>query len=330
LVGERTLPQLHFSVDRFTMPFMLGSSLILTALLGLLNKRPHLQVGLLALLLAFSAGKQFQTNSLYRHDWDTQRALFWQMAWRIPAMQPGTTLLSNDLPVTLFSDNSLSGPLNWIYSPPGRMNHILYFASVRTTEGRALGTGLVPGIKFKQNYLATTFDGDTSKMVVFVFDPPACLRVLDPEIDPHNKLIPALLRDAAALSNPSMILPSPAAVLPEFYQPEIARGWCFDFAQAELARQTFDWQAVNQIYKRTLKNGERTNDPLEYFVFIEALAHSGDWKDAQKLTLDAYKVSKEMTRPSLCALWKRIERDTAVDQTSPAAVQQARTALVCP
>lgn len=329
LVGERTLPQLHFSVDRFTMPFMLGSSLILTALLGLLNKWPRAQVGLLALLLAFSTGKQFQTNSLYRHDWDSQRALFWQMSWRIPALQPGTTLLSNDLPMTLFSDNSLTGPLNWIYSPPGSMNHILYFASVRTTEGRALGTGLLPGIQFKQNYLATTFDGNTSKMVVFVFQPPACLRVLDPEIDPNNKLIPALLRDAAALSNTTMILPAPAAILPEFYQPEIARGWCHEFAQAELARQSGDWQAVNQIYKRTIKAGERTNDPLEYFVFIEALAHSGYWKDAQKLSMDAYKVSKEMTRPSLCALWKRIERDTSVDPASPATVEQTRKSLAC-
>ncbi|MEI6291064.1 MAG: hypothetical protein WCP19_11585, partial [Chloroflexota bacterium] len=201
LVGEKTMPQLHFSTDRFTLSFMLGSSLIIAALAGLLHKYPRLQFGFLALLIGFSVGKQFQANSLYRHDWETQQNLFWQMSWRIPGIQPGTTFLSNDLPVTLFSDNSLTGPLNWVYSPPGKMNTILYFASVRTQEGRALGEGLLPGVAFEQNYLATTFKGNTSNMIVFNFSPPACLRVLDPEIDPLNKLLPPVLRDAAALSS---------------------------------------------------------------------------------------------------------------------------------
>ena len=53
------------------------------------------------------------------------------MSWRMPALEKGTILISNDLPVTYYSDNSLTGPLNWIYSPPGEMNVILYFASVR-------------------------------------------------------------------------------------------------------------------------------------------------------------------------------------------------------
>ena len=329
LVGEKTLPQLHFSADRFTLSFMLGSSLITAGLLGLLNKTPRLQLGLLALLIGFSVGKQFQANSLYRHDWDTQRALFWQMSWRIPALEPGTTLLSNDLPVTLFSDNSLSGPLNWIYSAPGKMEHILYFASVRTQEGRALGTGLQPGMAFTQNYLATTFSGNTSNMVVFNFSPPGCLRVLDPQIDPLNKLLPPLLRDAARLSNPAMILMAPAANLPAFYNPEIERGWCYTYAQAELARQAGDWQTALDLYNQALKLGQRPNDPLENFVFIEAFAHTNDWENARKLNRDTYKFSKEVMRPSLCALWQRIEHEAPQNPQKESSLQTVRTDLGC-
>ncbi|MEI7849246.1 MAG: hypothetical protein WCK35_25840, partial [Chloroflexota bacterium] len=98
LVGEKTMPQLHFSADRFTLPLMLGSSLLAVALIGLLSKFPRFQITILALLIGFSVGKQFQNNAIYRHDWETQRSLFWQMSWRIPSMVPGTTLLSNDLP----------------------------------------------------------------------------------------------------------------------------------------------------------------------------------------------------------------------------------------
>jgi hypothetical protein len=329
LVGERTLPQLHFSADRFTLSFILGSSLIVAALLGFLDRYPKIQLALLALLVGFSVGKQFQTNAIYRRDWDTQRAFFWQMSWRAPALEPGTAILSNDLPVTVFSDNSLSGPLNWIYSPPGQMNTILYFASVRTQEGRTLGDKLEPGHTFDQNYLATVFHGSTSKMVVVNFAPPGCFRVLDPEIDPLNKLLPPELRDAAFLSQPALIHTANPVSLPAFEDPEIPRNWCFYFSRAELARQTGDWAAVVQLGQQALALGDRPNDPLENFVFIEGDAHTGQWEPARKLTRETLKFSKEIMRPLLCTLWGRIEREVPAGADREAAVQGARADLQC-
>jgi len=329
LVGERTLPQLHFSADRFTLSFMLGSSLIVAALLGFLDRYPKVQYTFLALLIGFSVGKQFQTNALYRRDWDTQRAIFWQMSWRIPELQPGTTLLSNDLPVTLFSDNSLSGPLNWIYSSPGRMEHILYFATVRSQEGRALGQGFTPNLPIVQNYLAKTFYGNTSNMVVFNFAPPGCFRVLDPEIDPLNKLLPPVLREAAFLSNPSLIRTEKPVSLPDFYTPEIPRAWCYYFSKAELARQNSDWSGVLGFHQQALVTGDRPNDPVENFVFIEGYAHTGQWAQARKLTRETYKFSKEVMRPLLCTLWQRIEREVPVSPEKGSAVTGAFGDLSC-
>jgi len=329
LVGERTLPQLHFSADRFTLSFILGSSLIVAALLGFLEKYPKVQLTLLALLIGFSVGKQFQTNAVYRRDWETQRVFFWQMSWRLPSLEPGTALLSNDLPVTVFSDNSLSGPLNWIYSPPGRMDTILYFASVRTQEGRALGAKLEPGLAFDQNYLATVFHGNTSRMVVVNFAPPGCFRVLDPEIDPLNRLLPPELREAAFLSNPALIYAANPVSLPDFYNPEISHSWCFYFSKAELARQTGDWKLVVSLGEQAFALGDRPNDPVENFVFIEGFAHAGEWADARKLTRETYKFSKEVMRPLLCALWQRIEREAPASAEKGTAVQGTRTDLQC-
>jgi len=348
LVGERTLPQLHFSADRFTLSFVLGSSLILVALLSFLDRYPKVQYALFALLIGFSVGKQFQTNALYRRDWDTQRAMFWQMSWRMPELQPGTALLSNDLPVTLFSDNSLSGPLNWIYNSsnavksqpapervsPGEtfdsgMNYILYFATVRSQEGRALGQGFAPNMPIVQNYLAKTFYGNTSNMVVFNFAPPGCFRVLDPEIDPLNKLLPPVLRDAAFLSNPALIHADHPVGLPDFYNPEIPHTWCYYFSKAELARQNADWEGVQGFYQQALATGDRPNDPVENFVFIEGFAHASQWDNARKLTKDAYKFSKEVMRPMLCALWQRIDREAPAGPEKVAAVTAVRQELGC-
>jgi hypothetical protein len=64
------------------------------------------------------------------------------------------------------------------------------------------------------------------------------------------------------------------------------------------------------FYKQALSTGDRPNDPLENFVFIEGSAHAGKWDDARRLTKDVYKFSKEVMRPLLCTLWQRIERET--------------------
>ena len=302
-------PGLVFSGDRFNISFMLASSLVVAGLLGLMEKRPRVQLIVLAVLIAFSAGKQFQLANSYRRDWSTQKNLFWQMAWRMPSLTPGTTLLTNDLPFTFYSDNSLSGPLNWIYSPPGKMDHILYFASVRTQPGRAIGAGLKADVPIKQYYLSTTFYGNTSQMIVLNFDPPNCLRVLNPEIDMDNKLLPPLLRDAAFLSQPSLISAENPVTLPaQFYGPELAHGWCYYFEKAELARQMGDWAGVVKLGKQAFAAGN-PNDPMERLVFIEAYAHIHDWRAAIKLTKEAYKISPEYTRLPLCRLWRRIAND---------------------
>ncbi|MCS6994345.1 MAG: hypothetical protein NZP74_10990 [Anaerolineales bacterium] len=344
LVGERTLPELHFPADRFTLSFLLGTSLMLAALLGWLSRFPRLQLTLLALLLGFSVGKHFQTNALYRRDWETQRAFFWQLSWRAPALQPGTTLLTNDLPLTVFSDNSLSGPLNWIYNsnapqtlhvtPQGKalsttdtgMHYILYFVSVRAQEGRALAGKLEPGHRFTQNYLATTFEGNTSQILVVHFNPPGCVRILDPEIDPLNRLLPPDLRDAAFLSRPHLVSTAPPVRLPGFYQPEIPRGWCYYFSKAELARAEQDWQTVIELHRQAQNLGDHPNDPLENFVFIEAYAHTEDWKQARTLTRETYRISREFLRPTLCALWGRIAREVP---NSADEVRAAREDLGC-
>ena len=322
-------PQLHFSADRFTMPFMLGSSLLAVALISLFHSKPKLQYGLLALLVAFSIGKQFETNIAYIRDWDVHRDLFWQMSWRIPSLEPNTAIISNDLPVTYFSDNSLSGPLNWIYAREGEMDHILYFISIRLNRGLP---DLVPGLPIEQNYLAKTFHGNTSQLVVIDYSPPGCLRVLDPQIDFTNRLIVPLLRQAADLNDTSLIHKENAVTLPaSLFGQEPVHGWCYYFEKAELARQFRDWEKIVELGDTAFKLDDHPNDPVERFVFIEGYAHIGDWKRAVKLSQESYRVSKNFVGPMLCWLWQRIEFET-MDEVSEArteTISEVRNLFAC-
>jgi hypothetical protein len=138
--------------------------------------------------------------------------------------------------------------------------------------------------------------------------------VLDPQIDSANRLLVPLLRDAAGLSNTSMIQKDNPVTMPDsLFAPEPVHGWCYYFEKADLARQFGDWQKVAKLGDIAFHLDDHPNDPVERFVFIEGYAHTGDWERAVKLSRESYKVSKEYVGPLLCRLWERIETETNED-----------------
>ncbi len=323
-------PRLTFPNDRFTLPFMFGSCLLVAGLLERLATRRRegalLASLILPVLVSFSIGAQFLNANAYRRDWAMQRSLFWQLSWRAPAIQPGTMLLSNDLPMRAYSDNSLTAPLNWIYSgsdPKPTLEYLLLWPSVR--EDSVLQR-YQPGLAIEKDYLAAHFYGSTDQVVAFYFNPPGCLRILDPAIESDNQTLPAQLREAATLSDTRWIVNGPPAQLPPtLYGSEPAHGWCYYVAKADLARQQGDWQAVAVLGDAAFALGDYPNDPAERMPFIEGYAHVGRWQEAVQLTQESLSVTPLM-QPPLCALWQRIG-----EQTPDSPEQQAAlAALPCP
>jgi hypothetical protein len=181
------------------------------------------------------------------------------------------------------------------------------------------------------DFLAGEFLGSTSQAVVFYYSPPRCLRLLDPEIDSGNRLIPedSLLREAALLSSTTPILSEPIARMPEIYAPEPAHGWCYYFQKADLARQLADWETVTQLGDAAFALNDYPNDPTERFVFIEGYAHTTDWEKAVELSLTSHQVSKKYLAPLLCKLWDRIARETESTPEQKLALDEVRNKFEC-
>ena len=135
------------------------------------------------------------------------------------------------------------------------------------------------------DYLAAQFEGNTSQVVAITYQPPACLRVLDPGVDFDNKMLPEEMQAAALLSSTQWIgVDGPAAIerLPAaLYGEEPPYGWCYYFAQAEIARQQGDWDQVAALGDQAFALGDYPNDPAERLVFIEGYAHTGAWGRAE-------------------------------------------------
>jgi len=326
--------RLGFPNDRFTLPFMPGSALVLTGLLYSLPLRknwPRLLVA--GLLLGLAVGYHFANSTAYRRDWNLQKAFFWQLSWRVPGLVPGTTLVSNDLPLRFYSDNSLTAPLNWIYAPENRtqaMDYMFFYTSVRWNVDSWLASS--PGLPIEVDYLAATFSGSTDQVVVLYYQPPACLRVLDGQIEKDNQFLPVKIRTAAAnLGSSAWILPEPAtpAIPPRhYYGLEPARGWCYYYLKADLARQVQDWERVAALGDQAFDLGDYPNDPAERLPFIEGYAHLGRWQDALEQTRLAGQISPAI-RPVLCRLWQRIDPNTAENPGKQEVIQQLSIEIPC-
>ncbi|MFZ5912575.1 MAG: hypothetical protein ACOYYU_21460 [Chloroflexota bacterium] len=319
---------LAYPANRATLSFMLGASLLAAGLLALLPQR--LNWVLATILVTLAAGRQFLWSNEFRRDWNAQKNLFWQMTWRAPGLAPGTIVLMNE-ELSYYADNSLGAVLNWAYAPDNHTDRVDYALFYPTNRLDGALVDLEPGLPVSYDYLAGQFSGNTSQVVAFYYAPPGCLRLLDPEIDPYNRLLPAesLMREAASLSTTEPVLGEPLARMPGIYGLEPAHGWCYYFEQADLARQALDWEQVAALGDQAFALNDYPNDPLERFVFIEGYAHTGDWEKALKLSQDSYNVSKNVVGPLLCRLWERIEGTTTASPQKDEFVRQVVTMFVC-
>lgn len=314
--------------SRFTLPFILAVSLIVAGSIELIPSR--FRYVLLALLVGLAAGRQFLWSTDYLRSWQQQKSLFWQMAWRAPGLKPNTIVLMNQ-ELSFYADNSLNAPLNWIYDPDASASEIGYVLFYPTNRLHESLPALQKDIPIQYDYIAGRFHGNTSQAIAFYYDPPDCLRLLEPDIDPENRYLldESLMREAAKLSNHDQILNTSSAVMPRLYGPEPEHGWCYYYEKADLARQFGDWETVTRLGDEAFALNDYPNNPLERFVFIEGYAHAANWDQALKLSRESYRVSREFVGPPLCQLWNRIETETTSGPERDAAVSEAQSLFAC-
>ncbi|MBN1149194.1 MAG: hypothetical protein JXA78_18180 [Anaerolineales bacterium] len=325
--------ELFFPWDRFTLPMMAGVSLLLAGLIGLLPGARRVGVVVVGIAVGLAAGWHFQVALTYRVEWLTQRDFFWQLAWRAPGIQPGTMLLTTEMPFLYDTDNSLSAPLNWIYAPQNRSYEFAYL--LYDVEAR-LSSGLPPleeGDQLREFHRTMSFTGLTSQAILVDFRPPACLRVIDPARDRRLPDKPRYYRQILPFSRPDLILPyaDPAAQLPvQLFPLEPEHGWCYYFEKAELARQASDWERVAALGDQALAGENRIyrGKVAELLPFIEGYAHTGRWQEAVDLSIEAYQIWENMRLP-LCDTWALIQQSSAPDSEGQAAFEVLRETLQC-
>ena len=300
--------RLQTSNDRFMISMMIGGSLFVVGLVELILRDIRWKNFVCAWLIALGIGQQWFNANLFRRDWLKQQDFYWQLAWRIPTLQPNTLLITDQLPVDYETDLSFTAPINWMYAPDYARSAVPY--ALIYTEKRLGGTlpSFEAGEQVKVFLRTVNFEGSTSQAIVFKMPGKGCLRVLSSawgdEIT-YGRESGYLLK-AIPLSNPDLIKTEKDGIAKLPFLAEPKHTWCYYYTKAELARQQNDWKEVIELYDEATSLGYKPSDPFELLVFIEAQAMTGDLTAAEKLSKEAM-VSDKRIRKGLCQVWKRVQ-----------------------
>jgi hypothetical protein len=329
---------LQSSYDRFMISMMLGGSLFITGLIELLIRNSRIKTYAFVLLISLGVGQQFFNANIFRRDWAKQQEIYWQLAWRIPAMKPNTALLTDQLPIDYETDLSFTAPINWMYapnykrsSPMDEKNDLPY--ALFYTEKRLGGTSmpsLEPNTKISLPIRRVSFHGSTSQVLVIYMPKNGCLRVLDKAR--HDDITygrqSRFLVNAIPLSDPSNIIVNNNQTAKLSFLSEPEHTWCYYFAKAELAYQQSDWKKVIALIDEARSLGYEPEDPFEWLTYIEAQALVRNIEIAKNFSDEAFKQDNGI-RKGLCEVWKQVQTQSHAGSEGEMRVNQILSNFQC-
>ncbi len=305
-------------LDRYTLSFMLGASLLLAGLL-LGYRCTSMQKAILAsiILLLFSSF-QVRNEGIYRDEWLKQKAFLWQFAWRLPSMKQGTSVFVDYIPFTIAHDHS-AGLMNLLYNSDdsaGRLNYFIFDLDWLTSPGfnKSKMTSIsVPAFKTGEPVEGSLrhfpFYGSTSQSVVVLNSPSGTIRIVDSRYVDEIPCLSPSIRSVANISNIAKVVEKkdgvPRGCLLSLFGPEPQHGWPYFYQKAELERQFGSWDKVAGLGDKARDMGLKPNDPSEWFPFIEGYAKIGKYEVAIKLTEGALAESPSILI-ALSNMWRRI------------------------
>jgi hypothetical protein len=294
--------------DRYTYQSVFGVALLMGGLAFHVFKG-WLRWAFLFSLLIFGVVTQFGSALYYRDFWKVEREAWWQLSWRAPQIEDGTTLIVA-LPggYGLAEEYEVWGPANLVYQPGGplRLPGQVMFDDIwmdllaRTQEKRLVrGTFAIPR--------------DYGKVIVLSQSSPnTCLHVLDGRrFDQAVVEARPDVRFIAKYSDVGLIDPTSEGVIPlaEVFGSEPPQTWCYFYQKMDLARQTGDWQGAVKLGKEAKKLGVEPSNVTEWMPLLEAYVELGDIENAKRIAQfvreDKYSFNK------LCAQYESLKDQPA-------------------
>jgi hypothetical protein len=295
--------------SHYTLPASIAATVFLFGLWSFLSDG-RLRRVLVAALVFSAALTHFNLSVRVANEARILSGFWHQMAWRVPDIRPGATLVVKYPSVTYFESPDLVwGPANIIYYPEPRAEVPVRVPIAAARMEGGLRKDAVAGGSSTQNYIIiNVFRFDYDNLLV-ISQPTAasCVHVMDGRWPTLSVYEDPLIASIASESKAENILPADGSpVLPEqLFGPEPEHGWCYFYQRADLARQVGDWAEVTRLETEAAQKGFAASDPIEWIPFFQADIMLGDLDAVmslvEKLKSDAlYKADRDYFKIQFC------------------------------
>ena len=256
----------------------------------------------LVALLGLSVSAQVLNADTWQQYWEYQRQMWWQLTWRAPDLQDDTLVMTySPLEFNPEQDYEIWGPLNLIYrsSPANRpaiQAEVLNSDTAYNVLKKEVKNNRVRDIRLHRDF---------NNLLLLSMSPASyCLHVIDGSLPVYSESETLLLQQVGEYSRVDRILPSGTSPVPPqvVFGSEPARGWCYYYQKASLARQTGNWDEIGRLYDQVQELGLETDDKAEWIPYFEGLVNLGRVDEARSLFNQEIKGNAKMRLPLCMAL----------------------------
>lgn len=328
-----------FHSNRYAMPAMFGAALVWAVILDWLVQRRLQKAALIGGVVAAASIFHLYVAADYAQIWKNQLDFYWQLYWRAPAIRQGTAVLGENELFPNQGSFSTSAAINLLYpQDKGRKDLAYWYYNLQPRF--AIEPSESPlGIPLRTQFRTLTYEGTTGESLVIFYDPGRsnCLWMLGAE-DVLNPDLPDLTRRMLPASDLNRIQPKPVNDdYPDerMFGKEPEHSWCYYYQKADLATWQEDWKTAEELADEVRANpGFYPKNPIfktphEWIPFIKAYAHTGRWRDAQEITIQAANVYQARYRDEFCGLWKTLLDSTEKNQARDEAQKEVWTEIKC-
>ena len=277
--------------SHYGLPVSLAAAVFLIGFLNTLSLRRTRVFALYAVIAAASLAHYGISINAVTEEVALQK-FWWQVSWRIPMLQPGTTLVIQ-YPLSGMGDDGygVMEAANVIYFPKPTGQIPVHYPVAGLTLNSEMLSDILNGEQYKQTqYRSHTIDFDYGNLLI-ISQPTltSCVHVIDgnqPLISTYDPVNVTLAAPSSKIKN---VIADASPVLPPEYifgrEPE--HSWCYYFQKADLASQLGNWDDAVALGEEAIRLELSPEDRSEWLPFLKAYAITGN---AGRLTQMAKRV----------------------------------------
>jgi hypothetical protein len=283
--------------SRFTLPFILGSCLLVISILELITK-PILRLVIVSILIGLSLGKNLLVMNEFRQEYILVSSYMNQLHERIPDLKPGAFIISNSLPFSYFSYATLTSMVDWAYSPQNTgmdLDHVFVYSNDRVDD-LSKPTYKYENVSFK---FESTISNSISSVTLYDYDVEpigfnSCFTILDQSNIPYyvdhisdqsNIFVPF-----SDINNISENFDSETEELfQKFFPKKNAKKWCLNFETLAKLQAVNDHQIIMENYV----DGLQPFYTPEILPYLDAFARNKNWTKVDRILETMNKTSPD-------------------------------------